>query len=117
MNTPIRSHIALTVTALAVSLAGLANFSFAQDKEPEDFPSLVKRLQQAKPEFAKRHQDLLAQRYDLTDRPAKEAAMSRGKPVQEGIRVKLPKGMTWEKLAAMKPEEIKTKDVWPAGFF
>ena len=25
--------------------------------------------------------------------------------------------MTWEKLAAMSPEEIKSKNLWPAGFF
>ena len=43
--------------------------------------------------------------------------MSRGKPVQEGVRVQLPEGMTWEKLAAMSPEEIKSKNLWPAGFF
>ena len=30
--------------------------------------------------------------------------------------MKLPAGTTWEKLAAMSPEEIKTKNVWPAGF-
>jgi cytochrome c peroxidase len=37
--------------------------------------------------------------------------------VQEGVRVKLPQGTTWEKLAAMSPEEIKSKNLWPAGFF
>lgn len=117
MNTPLRTNVALMVTALAASLAGFANFSFAEDKLPEDFPSLVKRLQQAKPEFAQRHQDLLEKRYDLSDKPAKEAAMSRGKPVQEGIRVKLGKGLTWEKLAALKPEEVKAQNLWPEGFF
>jgi len=59
---------------------------------------------------------MLADRYDLSDRPAKGVTMARGKPVQEGIRVKLPAGMTWEKLAAMTPEEIKEKGLWPAGF-
>ena len=73
----------------------------------EDFTALVKRLQQEKPEFAKRHQASLAERYDLADRPAQGVTMSRGKPVQEGVRVKLPKDMTWEKLAAMSPDEIK----------
>src|SRR5450759_5128554 len=61
----------------------------------EDFPTLVKRLQAEKPMFAKRQQDLLAARYDLADRPARGTAMSRGKPVQDGVRVKLPAGMTW----------------------
>lgn len=83
----------------------------------EDFATLVKRLEQEKPEFAKRHQTLLDQRYDLADRPAKGVAMSRGKPVQEGARVRLPKDMTWEKLAAMTPTDIKSKNLWPAGFY
>lgn len=59
---------------------------------------------------------MLAERYDLADRPAKGTAMSRGKPVQDGVRVKLPNGMTWEKLAALSPEEVKEKQLWPAGF-
>ena len=83
----------------------------------EDFSALVKRLQQEKPGFAKRHRALLAERYDLADRPAPGVTMSRGKPVQEGVRVKLPKDMTWENLAARSPEDIKAKDLWPAGFF
>lgn len=83
----------------------------------EDFMSLVKRLQQEKPEFAKRHQALLAERYDLADRPASGVTMSGGKPVQEGVRVRLPKGTTWEQLASLSPEEVKSRNVWPAGFF
>lgn len=55
--------------------------------------------------------------YDLGNRPAKGVTMSRGKPIQEGVRVKLSKGMTWERLATMSPDEIREKDVFPAGFF
>ena len=83
----------------------------------EDFPTLVKRLQQQQPEFAKRQQDLLAERYDLADKPAEGVTMSRGKPVQAGVRVRLPKGVTWEKLAGLSADEIKSKKLWPAGFF
>jgi cytochrome c peroxidase len=83
----------------------------------EDFPALVARLRQEKPAFATRHQTLLAARYDLADRPAPGVTMSRGKPVQEGIRVKLPKDTTWEQLATMSPEQIKSRNLWPAGFY
>jgi cytochrome c peroxidase len=83
----------------------------------EDFGALVKRLQQGKPDFAKRHQGLLAERYDLSDRPAPGITMAGGKRVQEGVRAKLSKDMTWEKLAAMSPEDIKAKNLWPAGFY
>jgi cytochrome c peroxidase len=37
--------------------------------------------------------------------------------VQAGVRVKLPKDMTWDKLAAMSPQEIKSEELWPAGFY
>jgi cytochrome c peroxidase len=30
--------------------------------------------------------------------------------------VKLPAGRTWDQLAALSPEEIKAKQLWPAGF-
>ena len=58
----------------------------------EDFATLMKRLAAEKPAFAERHQKLLAERYDLADRPAKDVTMARGKPVQGGVRVKLPEG-------------------------
>jgi cytochrome c peroxidase len=41
--------------------------------------------------------------------------MFRGKPVQEGTRAKLPKGASWEALAAMRPEEVREKDLFPHG--
>jgi cytochrome c peroxidase len=83
----------------------------------EDFSALVTRLRQEKPAFATRHQALLTARYDLADRPAPGVTMSKGKPVQQGIRVKLPKDTTWEQLATTSPEEIKSKNLWPAGFY
>ena len=43
--------------------------------------------------------------------------MSRGKPVQSGVRVKLPDGTTWEELAAMPPGDIREQALWPAGFY
>ena len=114
MKNPTQKPLVLSLTTFAVALlvAGAA-ISAAE----EDFTTLVKRLQAEKPKFAKRQQALLAERYDLADRPAKGTAMSRGKPVQDGVRVRLPEGMTWEKLAAMSPEEMKNKNLWPAGFF
>src|SRR5688572_1046434 len=85
--------------------------------EEESFPALVKRLQAEKPGFADRQQKLLAERYDLADRPAEGVTMSRGKPVQGGVRIKLADGVTWEKLASLTPDEIKQQNLWPAGFY
>ena len=59
----------------------------------KDSPRTIQeRMEAAKPEIMKRQMDLLAERYDLGDRPAAGVTMSRGKPVQEGVRVKLPAG-------------------------
>src|SRR5215216_5537230 len=64
-----------------------------------------------------RQRTLLADRYDLSDRPATGVMMSGGrKAVQQGVRVKLPAGVTWEQLAAMSPDEIRAKDLFPRGF-
>jgi cytochrome c peroxidase len=63
-----------------------------------------------------RQMELLKMRYDLSDRPVKGVTMTKGKPIQEGVRVKLPKDMTWEKLGAMSPDDIREKGLWPAGF-
>lgn len=88
-----------------------------QASPAEDFPSLVKRLQKEKPAFAQRQQDLLKKRYDLSDRPAAGVTMSKGKPVQDGVRVRLPSGTTWDQLANLTSEQIKDRELWPAGFY
>lgn len=91
--------------------------SYAPVVVTESISSVISRMKAAKPEIMKRQQDLLAERYDLGNRPIKGITMANGKAVQEGVRVKLPKGMTWEKLARMSPEEIRDKNLFPAGFF
>lgn len=70
-----------------------------------------------KPGVMQRQQSLLAQRYDLSNNPVPNVMMSGGrKPVQAGVRVKLPPGVTWDSLAAMSPGEIREKGLLPAGF-
>ena len=64
----------------------------------EDFQSLFSRTSAEKPEVRNRQINLLNERYDLSDRRDPNAKMSRGKPVQAGVRVKLPAGLTWESL-------------------
>jgi cytochrome c peroxidase len=99
--------------AAVLALCGGAAPSFAQ----EDFDALVQRTRQEKPTFAERQKRLLAERYDLSNAPASGVTMSRGKPVQGGVRVRLPQGVTWDQLAGMTAEEIKSKGLWPAGFY
>ncbi|MDZ4401181.1 MAG: hypothetical protein U1A53_00880 [Prosthecobacter sp.] len=113
MKTRLRIHCSATSYVAALLVGSMMTAAIAQ----EDFAALVKRLHDGKPAFAERQQKLLAERYDLADRPAKDVTMARGKPVQTGVRVKLPEDMTWDKLAAMSPDIIKSKNLWPAGFF
>lgn len=81
------------------------------------FADLVARLQREKPNFAARQRQLLLERYDLADRPVAGMTMSGGKPLQAGVRAKLPKDMTWERLAALSPQEIRQRGLWPPGFY
>jgi cytochrome c peroxidase len=91
--------------------------SYAPVDIKETIASIMERMTAAKPGIEKEHAALLNERYDLSNRPAQAVTMSCGKPVQEGVRVKLPAGMTWEKLAAMSPEEIRGKNLFPKGFY
>jgi cytochrome c peroxidase len=90
--------------------------SYAPVAITEDFATTVARMKAAKAEVMKRQMALLNERYDLSNRPATGITMSRSKPVQGGVRVKLPPGVTWAQLAAMRPEAIKEKGVFPKGF-
>lgn len=90
--------------------------SYAPVDIKEDFATIFARMSAAKAGIMQRQQILLEQRYDLGDHPASGVTMSRGKPVQEGVRVKLRTGTTWASLAKMSPEEIREQDVFPLGF-
>jgi len=103
-----------TLLALPAAAFALAGIGLSQGQD--DFEAVRKRMEQAKPAIQKRQADLLETRYDLSDRPVKGVTMSRGKPVQAGPRAKLPDGVTWQQLAALSPEEIKAKDLFPKGF-
>lgn len=82
-----------------------------------DFAAVRSRDVAAKSDVMRRQRALLAERYDLSDRPAAGVMMSGGrKALQQGVRVKLPGGVTWEQLAAMSPEEIRARDLFPKGF-
>jgi cytochrome c peroxidase len=91
--------------------------SYAPVVITEEFDKTVARMSDAKPAIMQRQTKLLEERYDLSDRPAKGVAMDRVKPVQEGVRAKLPDGVqSWEELAALSPEAIRAKGLWPKGF-
>jgi len=117
----------------AILVAGLVSFVFlsapctgADETQPssyspvvmrEDFDQTLARMEAAKPPIIERQAALLQDRYDLSDQSAKDVTMSRGKPVQGGVRVKLPESVeSWTALGAMSPEQIRQKAAWPKGF-
>jgi cytochrome c peroxidase len=81
-----------------------------------EFRKVVADMTAAKPEIKRKHDALLAERYDLSDAPAEGVTMSKGKLVQGGVRVKLPRGQTWDRLSQMSPAEVREQGLWPAGF-
>jgi cytochrome c peroxidase len=119
------TFVILSFGLLALMFPALPEIE-AQQKRPnsyspvvitEDFGATVKRMEAAKPQVIERHMKLLSERYDLGNRPARGVTMSRGKPVQEGVRAKLPEGVgSWEQLAEMSPEEIRQRGFYPKGF-
>src|ERR1035437_841482 len=84
--------------------------------DKESFSAVRTRMSEAKAAVMKRQANLLAERYDLSNRPAKGAVMDRSKPLQEGVRVKLSAGVTWAQLSGMTPDQIRDKNLFPQGF-
>jgi cytochrome c peroxidase len=115
---------------LLTVVAALASLNSPQAQEPlrgatsympvdikEPFPSIMARMKAAQPAIQQRQADLLADRYDLSNRAATGVTMSRSKPVQEGVRIKLPVGTSWDRLAGMSPTEIRDNNLFPKGFY
>jgi len=119
----VRSISLLTVTAAVASatfaLAAertVGKTSFAPVAATESFSTVKQDMEKQKKAVMKRQMDLLGMRYDLADKPMQGVTMSRGKAVQDGARVKLPPGTTLQQLAAMTPEAISEKGLFPKGF-
>src|SRR5580704_7322671 len=110
-----------TVAVLAATVASrilCAQTAGAADQPPpssyipvvskETFEQTQQRMTAEKAAIMQRQKDLLAQRYDLSDRPS-DAKMGRQKPLQEGVRAKLSGNVTWDELSGMTPEQIQEK--------
>jgi cytochrome c peroxidase len=118
------SHL---LRAVPLAAAVLCGFAALADPLPPDatyrplptqpFDAVQAADEAAKPQVMQRQQTLLEQRYDMADRAMPGVMMSGGrKPVQDGVRVRLPDGMTWDRLAAMSPAEIRERGLLPSGF-
>ena len=114
---PAAAAVLLAVAADAQQAPPRAPTSYMPVDITEPFASIMARMQAAKAAIEKRQADLLAERYDLSNRAAPDATMSRGKPLQDGVRVKLPAGTNWDQLAAMNPAQIRDQNLFPKGFY
>lgn len=80
-----------------------------------DFDALMATKVAEKDEAMKRQLELLELRYNLRNHH-ESLRMTRGKFVQTGVRARLPEGLDWQQLAALTPEEIRERGLFPAGF-
>lgn len=93
-------------------------FDFVRDplnaKEPkETFEAAMAADLKAKPEVMQKQAALLASRYHLEPKFDPKLTMTRGKPIAIGPTAKLAKGLTWEQLGAMSPDEIQAAGTFP----
>ncbi len=120
-STPKATSLVILAGLLGASACSLAQqpteqpTSYSAVRITESFESIRTRMTADKAAVMQRQHDLLEQRYDLGNHASSDVTMSLGKPVQEGVRIKLPAGVTWDKLGAMTPAQIRTAGLFPAG--
>jgi cytochrome c peroxidase len=83
------------------------------DKPKRSFADMMKADVEAKPKVMEQQRKLLEGRYFLEPKLDPEAKMTRGKPLVVGPTARLADGVTFEKLADMKPAEIKERSLFP----
>lgn len=77
------------------------------------FEEIMQKDIAEKPKVMETQRNLLERRYDLKPNLTKKVKMSRGKPIAAGPTARLGDGLNWEKLAAMTPEDIRSKNLFP----
>ena len=111
---PAAGLLALSLTAAADQLPPQLTY---RPLPTQPFDAVRTADEAEKVAVERRQQAVLEDRYDLSDRPIPNVKMSGGrKPVQGGVRVKLPQGVSWDSLGQKSPDEIRRGDLFPAGF-
>ena len=125
LRTQIKMLVALAFITASVAVMLISPSTHAQDNgkkgEPqssftpvveEPFAVVLKRDKANKARVMAEHQKLLEARYDLSRHVDPSVTMTRGKPIPVGPTARL-KGVSWEQLGRMSPEEIRNKDLFP----
>jgi cytochrome c peroxidase len=109
--------LVLLCGAVVIASAQRGETSYMPIAITEDFDTIRQRLVDQKDEVDQRHRSLLEARYDLSNNTHPEVTMTRGKPVQQGVRVRLPEGVgSFQELAQLSASEIRERDLFPRGF-
>jgi cytochrome c peroxidase len=96
---------------------GAGRSSLASVEDVGNFDDFYKMCAENKPKVNAERARYMARRYHFTGKVTREATMTRGKPLPVGPVVRLPEGVaSWEELAALGPEEIRARDLFPPGF-
>jgi len=95
-----------------------SGFDFYRDplnsERPQENPdAIMKRLIAQRPGVMAAQAKVLEQRYVLEPRLDPVVKMSRGKPLPVGPTARLQNGLTWDRLAAMSPDQIRQQGVFP----
>ncbi|OWK34847.1 cytochrome B6 [Fimbriiglobus ruber] len=83
----------------------------------ESFAAMMAKDKTGKADVAARQQKLLEERYNLSRKVDEKIKMSRGKPIPVGPTARLTNGSTWDSLAALSPDEVREKGLFPKGFY
>ena len=93
-----------------------ADQTYMKVVEDRPFEEIFKEDSGQKDEVMAEQMELLNRRYDLRDDPSDLWMSGQRRKVQQGVRVKLSEGMSWDRLGQMSPEQIKEQGAWPEGF-
>ena len=98
------------IVAGAAFRAAADDTSYAPVAITESFGDTLKRMRSEKPKVMKRQQDLLAERYDLADRPGGRASRCRAASrCRRACASSFQRARPGTELAAMSPEEIQAQ--------
>jgi cytochrome c peroxidase len=96
---------------------GAGRSSYGSVDDVASFEEFFRMCSANKPRVMEERSRYLALRYDFKGAVTTEVTMTRGKPLPVGPVARLPKGVaSWEELAALNPEQIRHRDLFPLGF-
>jgi cytochrome c peroxidase len=96
---------------------GAGKREYASIDDVSTYAEFYAQMSAQKPKVMAERLAYMTARYDFSGRTDPEAHMTRSKPLPVGPVVRLPKGVSsWEELAALSPEEVYRRDLFPEGF-